>query len=228
MLEVIATSVEDAIAAERAGADRLELCAALTEDGLTPSLGLVEAVLSVVNIPVHVIVRPHNLGFHYSAEDLAVMQGDIAHIKRVGAAGIVIGTLTEDLMIDEKALTQLLEEAEGMQVTFHRAFDAVVDQFTALQTLLTYPQITRVLTSGAAEKAVDAIPQLKQLLALVENKGPTILVGSGITAENMAYLLEETSAKEIHIGSGARRNRSFREPVDEQVIQYLKSMLGSR
>ena len=123
MLEIIATSVADAIAAERSGADRLELCAALSEGGLTPSLGLVEAVVQAVDIPVHVIVRPHSRTFQYDESDLAVMLADIRYIKQAGAAGIVIGVLNEDNKVNTEALSRLLKEAGEMKVTFHRAFD---------------------------------------------------------------------------------------------------------
>lgn len=227
MLEVIATSVEDAIVAERAGADRLELCVALGEDGLTPSLGLAEAVISSVDIPVHVIIRPHNRGFHYSKEDLAVMRQDIMYMKRAGAAGIVVGVLTENQTVDEDALSNLLQEAEGMQVTFHRAFDLIKNQFEALEILCQYPNITRVLTSGGVPKAIDGISQLENLILSVENKEITILVGSGLTLQNISRLLKETLAEELHFGSGVRKNQSFMEPIDEELIRKVKKELSS-
>lgn len=225
MLEIIVTSVEDAKAAESAGADRLELCVALSEDGLTPSIALIEAVVKAVTIPVHVIVRPHNRGFHYSASDIAIMRSDIAYIKEAGAAGIVVGALTEDGMIDEEALKVLLKEAEGLQVTFHRAFDVIHDQITGLHILLKYPQITRVLTSGGQEKAVNALPQLKKLIELTKGTSLTILVGSGLTAENVQLVIQETDAQEVHFGSGVRRAQCFMEPIDGEIIRQINKMI---
>ena len=133
ILEIIARSLADAIAAELSGADRLELCVALTEGGLTPSLGLAEAVVGWVEIPVNVIVRPHSRTFQYDDRDLAVMMADIRHIKCTGAAGIVIGALTQENKVDTRAISQLLNEAEGLDATFHRAFDDVIDQVQAME-----------------------------------------------------------------------------------------------
>lgn len=225
ILEVIATSLEDAVIAEQAGADRIELCSALSEDGLTPSLGLIEAVVSGVKIPVNVIVRPHNRGFHYTEEDLAVMLTDIRYIKRVGAAGIVIGALTKDSQVDTDAISLLLKEAEGLDVTFHRAFDFVENQFTALETIARFPQINRILTSGGQAPAPKSAEQLKGLVEQCENKSIEILVGNGVTPESLSSLIAETGVKEVHLGSGVRVNRSFMDPIDAEVVAAVKKQL---
>lgn len=221
-VEIIATSLEDAVMAEKGGADRLELCSALSEDGLTPSLGLIESVVKGVNIPVNVIVRPHNRGFHYTKEDLAVMQQDIRYIKQAGAAGIVIGALTEEGAVDEEALTFLLAEAEGLDVTFHRAFDFVKDQFSALEQIAKFPEIRQILTSGGTKPAPEALDQLKKLVEAGEKKSIKILVGSGVTPESVATILKETGAREVHLGSGVRVNRSFMDPIDVKLVEFTK------
>lgn len=225
ILEIIATSLEDAIVAEQAGADRIELCAALSEDGLTPSLGLIEAVVKGVKIPVNVIVRPHNKGFHYSEDDLAVMLTDVRHIKRAGAAGIVIGALTKDNKVDAEATSLLLKEAEGLDVTFHRAFDFVDDQFAALETIAGFPQINQILTSGGQAPAPESTEQLKKLVKHCENESIQILAGNGVTPESLASLLEETGLEEVHLGSGVRVNRSYKHPVDAEVVAAVKKQL---
>ena len=225
ILEIIATSLEDAIVAEQAGADRIELCAALSEDGLTPSLGLIETVVKGVKIPVNVIVRPHNRGFHYTEDDLAVMLTDIRHIKRTGAAGIVIGALTKDNKVDTEAVSLLLKEAEGLDVTFHRAFDFVDDQFAALETIAGFPQVNQILTSGGQAPAPESTEQLKKLVERCENKAVKILAGNGVTPESLSSLLEETGLKEVHLGSGVRVNRSFMHPVDAEVVAVVKNQL---
>lgn len=222
MLEVIVTSVEDAIAAEVAGADRLELCVALSEDGLTPSLGLIETVVSAVNIPVHVMIRPHNRGFSYSDKEIAAMQKDILYSKSAGAKGIVFGVLTKELTIDEVALGLLLKEARGLQVTFHRAFDAVVNQEEALAVLLKYPQVTRVLTSGGQAKVTEAISQLQKLVELTKRTHITILAGSGLIATNLVHILKETGVQEVHVGSGIRHASSYQEAIDGELIRKIK------
>lgn len=225
ILEVIATSLEDAVVAERAGASRLELCAALSEDGLTPSLGLIEAVVEGVKIPVNVIVRPHNRGFHYTESDLAVMLTDILHIKCAGAAGIVIGALTKDNKVDTVAISLLLKEAGDMDVTFHRAFDFVDDQTEALETIAEFPQINRVLTSGGQAPAPESVEQLKKLVEQCQNKTVQILAGNGMTPVSLFSLVAETGVDEVHFGSGVRFNQSFMHPINPKIIIELKSKL---
>ncbi|WP_210469809.1 copper homeostasis protein CutC [Sporosarcina sp. 6E9] len=225
VLEIIATSLEDAVIAEQAGADRIELCVALSEDGLTPSLGLTESVVNGVKIPVNVIVRPHNRGFHYTEDDLSVMVTDIRHIKRVGAAGIVIGALTENNKVDTDAISLLLQEAEGLDVTFHRAFDFVDNQFEALETISSFPQINQILTSGGPAPAPESAEQLKKLVKQCENKSIKIIAGSGVTPESLAFLIEETGVEQVHLGSGVRVNRSFMYPVDAEVVTDVKKQL---
>lgn len=224
-LEIIATSLEDAVIAEQGGADRLELCSALSEDGLTPSLGLIEAVVKGVEIPVNVIVRPHNRGFHYSKEDLQVMKEDIRHIKQVGANGIVIGALTKEGTVDQEAISFLLEESEGLEVTFHRAFDFAEDQFAALDVIATFPQIQRILTSGGTAPAPESIDQLTNLVEKAKEKSLKILVGSGVTPETAPSIIKETGAKEVHLGSGVRVGRSFLEPMDVELVASTKKSI---
>ena len=132
MLEVIATSVADAVLAQEHGADRIELISGIMEGGVTPSIGLIERVLQAVTIPVHVMVRPHANSFCYNEEDLAVMVRDIDCIRKLGAAGVVLGALTSDKRVDTSALQMLLREIGQTNVIFHRAFDELQDQPSAL------------------------------------------------------------------------------------------------
>lgn len=224
MLEIIATTVEDALLAEKGGADRLELCAALSEDGLTPSAGCIEEVVKAVEIPVHVIVRPHNNGFIYSEADVAVMQKDIAFIRKTGAAGIVIGACTAEKMIDVTVMETLLAEAGELAVTFHRAFDEIDDQLAALKVLQTMPQITRVLTSAGKPSVLQALPQLKALVEATADSELTILAGSGITAEKVDEVLR-TGVSEIHLGSGVREERSFARPIDVELVREVQQKM---
>ena len=225
MLEIIATSVTDAIAAERSGADRLELCAALSEGGLTPSLGMVEAVVQAVDIPVHVIVRPHSRTFHYDESDLAVMLADIRYIKQAGAAGIVVGVLNEDNKVNTGALSRFLQEAGEMKVTFHRAFDDIDDQLEALEVIASFPQIQRILTSGGQAPAPEAAEQLKKLVDKSRNTSVRILAGNGMSPETLSALVTATGLEEVHFGSAVRVNRSFAHPIDEAVLAGVKSEL---
>ncbi|GEK34426.1 copper homeostasis protein CutC [Kurthia sibirica] len=218
MLEIIATSVEDAIIAEAGGANRLELCSALSEDGLTPSLGLIKNVVAAVDIPVFVMLRPHNNGFYYEEDDIAVMIDDLQAIKLLGAAGVVLGALTKENIIDEFFLKKIVPHCEGLQITFHRAFDEVENQVQALEILKKYPQIGRVLTSGSEKTAFNGLQQLQLLNNHAEHI--IILAGAGVSADNAPAILR-AGIKEIHVGSAVRFGKSFLQPIDIEEVRKI-------
>ena len=122
-LEVCAHSFESALAAQKAGAHRIELCNELSLGGITPSYGLLEKVMSELTIPVFVLIRPRSGNFAYSPAEVTIMLKDIALCKEMGVQGIVCGALTEDHHIDEIITQALVEASRGMEFTFHRAFD---------------------------------------------------------------------------------------------------------
>ncbi|MBD7908425.1 copper homeostasis protein CutC [Sporosarcina gallistercoris] len=224
-LEIIATSLQDARAAERAGADRLELCSALTEGGLTPSLGMIEAVVEGVSIPVHVIVRPHSRTFHYDEEDIQVMLADIRHIRQTKAAGIVIGILDKTKRVDTVNLKRFLDAAGDLNVTFHRAFDEIEDQLEAVATIGNFPQIQRILTSGGPAPAPESIEEIRELVVRTENTSVTILAGNGMTPDGLTEFIEATGVTEVHFGSAVRERQSFQYPIIPEVITSIKSMM---
>lgn len=224
LIEVIADTLKDAIIAEKAGADRIELITAVGEGGLTPSYGLIEAVCQAVSIPVSVMIRPHSRSFTYTEQDLAIMKSDISTCKKIGAAGIVIGAITDERTIDEHGLSFLLEESEGLDVTFHRAFDQVTDQLAALEVLKSYEQVSRILTSGGADKAPQAKEQLQKLIKSCEETHLTIMPGSGMTPENIQDFLQSVKAAEIHVGSGVRKSRSLLDKIDAAELQRFKEL----
>lgn len=225
-LEIIATSLQDAFLAERAGADRLELCSALTEGGLTPSLGLIEAVVEGVSIPVHVIVRPHSRTFNYSEEDIQVMLADIRHIQQTKAAGIVIGILDETQRVDTVNLKRFLDAAGNLNVTFHRAFDEIEDQLEAVDMIGDCPQIQRILTSGGQAPAPQSVEKIRQLVEKTKNTSVTILAGNGMTPEGLAEFIEATGITEVHFGSAVRVHQSFQYPINQEVITNIKSLIS--
>ena len=135
LLEVIATTVGDAKAAARAGADRLELVTAISEGGLTPGIGLIEAVVAAVPIPVNVIVRPHSRSFVYDADDLRVIERDVRAAVAAGANGVVFGALDARGDVDLDALARIAAAANGRDLTFHRAFDVSRDLNAAFDAL---------------------------------------------------------------------------------------------
>src|SRR5215208_8173542 len=123
LIEICVEGIDGLLAAQEAGADRVELCASLVEGGLTPSFGTVREALKLATIPFHVIVRPRGGDFLYSDAEFASMIGDVAALRDIGVAGVVVGCLTADGAIDEARMRALAEAAGPLAVTCHRAFD---------------------------------------------------------------------------------------------------------
>ncbi|WP_336773476.1 copper homeostasis protein CutC [Paenibacillus sp. MMO-58] len=221
LLEVIATCMDDALTAEANGADRLELITAITEGGLTPGIGLVERVVQAVRIPVFVMVRPHSRSFVYAEHDIDTMASEIKAIINAGAAGLVLGALTPEGKIDEQALDRLLPMTGGLQVTFHRAFDELADQHEGLQTLMKFPQITRVLTSAGPRPAMESVKEMAELVAAATGSHLAILAGSGLTTEGVADFIAQTGVGEVHFGSAVRYNKSSLSPINPSVLRQL-------
>lgn len=181
-LEICCYSTDDAIHAERGGADRIELCTGRSDGGLTPSMGLLIATQKKVNLPIYPIIRPRGGDFCYTQAELNTLKEDISVIRDLGFPGIVIGALTPTGDIDTAAITALVKQARGLSVTFHRAFDICRDPFTALKQL-TDLGIDRILTSGQKPSAIDGLPLI---LALCEqSKGISIMPGAGIRSDNI-------------------------------------------
>lgn len=196
ILEVCCGDLESAQAAARGGAQRVELCSALSADGLTPSLGLIEAVRQIPDLRLHVLIRPREGDFVYTDAEFEIMRDDILMAKQLGADGVVIGALTAESDIDVKRCKKLVEAAEGMQVTFHRAFDQCRHPQEALEQIIAMG-CTRLLTSGQACSAQAGIPLLKQL---VEQAGSRLILlpGVGVNQHNARTILDSTGAQEIH------------------------------
>lgn len=208
LIEAAVESAEAAVIAAASGADRIELCANLGEGGTTPSVGTIETVLTRIDIPVFVMVRPRGGDFLYSRIELDVMTHDIAAARSAGAHGIVTGVLTPDGTVDVELMRALVDVARPLPVNFHRAFDLTRDLDEALDALIACG-VARVLTSGAAVRAQDAIPRLA---GLVRRSGDRIIVmpGGGISAANAARIVEETRAREIHVGGTVSTPSSMR------------------
>ncbi|RIX60026.1 copper homeostasis protein CutC [Paenibacillus nanensis] len=226
LIEVIAIRAEDAEAAYAGGADRIELVSGIAEGGLTPSIGLVEAVVKTAPLPVNVMVRPHSQSFWYSEADLSIMLRDIRAVREAGAAGIVVGVLDEYGGIDRAALERLLNAAEGLDVTFHRAFDEIADQVNALRQLAEYPQISRVLTAGGLQPAPQSADKIRQLRMAGDALGICILGGYGLHANNIAGFVRQTGVREVHFGGGVRQAGSFKEKVDPELIRGIRELLS--
>lgn len=195
LLEVCIDSIASAIAAKDGGADRLEVCSALAIGGTTPSFGLVEQCVADLQMPVVMMIRPHDGGFIYENDDVETMLTDIEVAKSIGVQGIVFGALTNQRTLDENVCEQLIEAADDLEITFHRAFDVVIDPLDALDRLESLG-VTRILTSGQQATA-SAGTQLIQSLT-ERSKKLKVLAGAGINAENACQLVQETGVQELH------------------------------
>jgi copper homeostasis protein len=198
LVEVCADSVASAIAAERGGAARVELCSSLIEGGVTPSGGLIEMTRAAVSMPLHVMIRPRGGDFCYEAEEFETMKRDIAVAKRLGANGVVFGILDANGNVDVARTRQLADLARPLAVTFHRAFDMTADLFRALEDVC-IAGADRVLTSGGEPTSLQGQETIAQLVRKAEGR-IVVMPGSGIRPENARRLVERTGVKEVHVG----------------------------
>lgn len=201
-LEICAGSVESAIAARDGGAQRIELCAALEVGGVTPSAGLIAQARKVEGLTLNVIIRPRGGDFLYNDYEAACMEQDIHTCKQLGVDGVVIGALTAEGDIDTVTCKRLIAAADGMSVTFHRAFDMCRDPRKALEELIAMG-CNRVLTSGQAATALAGAPLLKELVEQAAGR-IVIMPGCGVNSSNAGAILKATGATEIH--ASARRS----------------------
>ena len=214
-LEICVNSVESAIAAEAGGAQRVELCSALSEGGLTPSLGLISAVRSRIGIGIYVMIRPRGGDFLYSNEEFSIMRDDIASAAQAGANGVVFGLLTADGNVDLERSRTLVEDAQSVarpvagpvEVTFHRAIDMARNLESALEDVI-QTGAHRVLTSGGAQSALLGSARIAGLVRAAEGKIGVMVCGN-VRAENLQQIAQATGAREFHA--------SLRTPVPSPV-----------
>lgn len=208
-LEVCCGDLQSVRAAIEGGAHRVELCEALELDGLTPSEAMMESAIGM-GIPVQVLIRVREGDFVYSKDEICKMQNDIRFARKLGAAGVVIGALMPDGSIDEEAIRCMMDEAEGLSVTFHRAFDVCRKPEEALEKIISLG-CHRLLTSGQAPTAEQGIPMLKKLVEQADGR-IIIMPGAGVNPQNASRIMEETGALEIH-GSLRRNGHTSAELV---------------
>lgn len=197
-LEVCVDSVDSALAAERGGAARVELCSNLFEGGTTPSAGLISTVRHKTSIALHVMIRPRAGDFCYSADEFEVMQQDVLTAKQLGANGVVLGILNKGGSVNIERTHKLVELARPLSVTFHRAFDMSADLFRALEDVI-YTGANRILTSGGEPSAVEGLDALQHLVQAA--KGRILLMAcGGVRDHNVRAILERTHVPEVHAG----------------------------
>lgn len=202
LIEVCCGSVDDAMIAEKAGADRVELNSSMFFGGLTPSAGSIQYAKEVLTIPVMVMIRPRGGGFCYTDAEFAAMERDVEEALKLGADGIVFGILKEDGTIDEKRCERLVKLAGSMETVFHRAIDVVPDPFEALDKLVELG-VKRVLTKGQENMFEYGAPVIKKMFQ--HAAGRIEILPSGAKIHNVETVLEMTGCSQIHIASYVTR-----------------------
>ena len=200
LLEISVETLEAALAAERGGADRIELCGNLSVGGVTPDDALLRAVRGVVRIPIFVMVRPRGGDFVYSSPEFAEMKRSIVNAKESGVDGVVMGLLTKDRSVDIERTREFVEFAKPLPVTYHRAFDECADLRCALEDVI-QTGAKRILTSGGAKSAQEGAIVLAELVGAAGER-IVIVPGAGINAANIRQIAERTKAREFHSGLG--------------------------
>lgn len=196
IIEIATTDFTTTKSAVEGGADRIELCAALTEGGTTASFGTIKKCREAFSVQLFPIIRSRSGDFLYSDEEFDIMQNEVKLCKDLGCDGVVIGLLNEDGSIDIKKTSKLVELAYPMEVSFHRAFDRCKDPFEALEQLVEIG-CQRILTSGQQPAAPQGIDLIIQLLKAADER-IIIMPGSGVRKENIKELAEKTGAIEFH------------------------------
>ena len=237
IIEIPCGNIESVVAASNGGADRIELCSALSLGGLTPTIGMLEEIAGIPIIKF-VMIRPREGDFIYSTEEFRVMLRDIELFKRAGAEGIVSGVLMKNGEIDSERTQTLLEAARPLPFTFHRAFDLTPDPFRSLNALIEM-KVDRLLTSGQATDAFSGRELIARLVLHSENK-LIIVAGAGINRENIKSICE-TGVSEIHLSCrrkkisetilyhagvrmGNSSNENFYDVADADIIRSIREL----
>ncbi len=234
-LEIIGFDIVSCSIAQAYGATRIELCANPEEGGTTPSFGMIEQAKKSCSIPIFPIIRPRGGDFLYDKMEFEAMKSDIKSCLSIGCEGVVIGLLKKDGSIDEERTAELVNLADHMEVTFHRAFDRVLNPVEALEKIISIG-CKRILTSGLSKTAIEGKQLLQQLIKQADNR-IKIMPGSGVRSSNIIELAKSTGAIAFH--SSARKplvskmeylNPNMAEElihasVDEEEVSRLKTAL---
>jgi copper homeostasis protein len=223
MLEVIATSVADALAAEAGGADRVELISALERDGLTPPVALVEAVRAAVRIPVRVMLRDRD-GFSIDSAGVAALCDVAERLQALDVDGLVLG-FTHRGVLNTAAIRAICAAAPALRVTFHRAIEHVRNLSASLDMLEHFPQIDTLLHSGGPGDVATRVAALSRLHSASAGRF-TILAGGGMSLEMITALLRDTTIRAFHTGRAARVPQTVVGAVDTGRVRALKTLIG--
>jgi len=195
--EACVETFEEAKLAEARGADRIELCSDLANDGLTPSFELMKKACSELEIPVMVMIRPRAGNFVHTKKELEQMKSEIDQAKQAGAYGVVFGVLTSENKIDIEKTRILAEYAKPLPVTFHKAIDVLEDPVEGVSDLLPIKNIKRILTSGGKSTALEGLDIIRRMITKAEGK-ITMLVAGKVLDSNVEKIQNLTGTFELH------------------------------
>lgn len=219
-LEIACFNLESCLAAQNAGADRIEFCADYSLGGITPNHHDILKAKALLHIPLHVIIRPRGGDFNYSQSEIELMKKDIVFCKTNNIDGVVFGVLTDDKKINNPINKELVGLAGNMSTTFHRAIDECVDIQEAMNNIISLG-FTRVLTSGGKSNAIEGIEVLEDCQRKFGDQ-IIIIPGGGIRHCNLQELIRATNCKEYHSAAVTYKN----EEIDIEEVKQLKSMLA--
>ena len=225
LLEICVETLAAALAAERGGADRIELCENLSVGGVTPSCELMRAARAQIHIPIFAMIRPRGGDFLYSAVEFEEMVRDLALAGNCGMDGVVIGLLNSDWLVDIERTHELVEVARPLPATFHRAFDETPDMYAALESVIA-SGAARILTCGGKVNAEEGSATIARLVKAAGSR-IEIIAGGGINAANIEGVLQRSHAREIHSGLSSslpypRADHSAFETEIRKMAEVLK------
>jgi copper homeostasis protein len=224
IFELCAESLQACLAAREGGADRIELCTALSLGGLTPSHGLTHAAVLRSGLPVHVLLRPRSGDFHYTDDEFCLMREDLLHARSLGAKGFVLGILRTNGTVDTERTRELVELAAPLETTFHRAFDYTISLDEALEDIIA-TGCRRVLTSGGEPDVLAGANRLARLVEIADGR-IDIAVGGGLRIKDAAALAQTTGASHFH-GSLRRSEASKMQHERHWVLEDPDSFDGT-
>lgn len=220
-LEVIGFTIESCLIAQAAGAHRIELCDNPSEGGTTPSYGFIKTARENLSIELYPIIRPRGGDFLYSQIEFEVMKADIEVCKNLGCNGVVIGILNSDGTVDKKRCKELVDIANPMKITFHRAFDRTNDPFKAMEDIISIG-CERILTSGQKDLAIDGEELLNKLVKQAKNR-IVIMPGSGVKSDNIEAFIKNTNTIEFHTSARTYTNSKM-EFINENMNEQLTNV----
>jgi copper homeostasis protein len=214
--ELCAASLEAIRLAKELNFDRIELCQNLEQGGITPYYGMIAYAIAY-GIDTHVLIRPRPGGFHYSEDEVEVMLREVINCKEMGAKGVVIGALTEAGEIDRSVLAAIMDKTQGMEVTFHRAFDDSIDFKKSMDILIEFG-VDRILSSGMARNVGIGMPILKQMIDYSAGR-IQIMTGGGVSAANIGTIMKELMPDAIHFSGTFKYQQDEDSLFSESVLK---------